>query len=355
MSSTRTSENQRDLFVNALAGCNRAGPPVWLMRQAGRYMPEYRALREKYSIKELWNSVDLAVEVSLQPHEAFDVDALIVFYDILLPLEAMGCPLEYTDTGPVFLEPVRDQQSVDRLHAIDPARDASTLLGALRVLARQFEGRKAVLGFAGAPLTLSSYLVEGRLGQGVRAVKRMMFESPGLLHDLLDRLTTMTIDYLAAQAETGVTALQLFDSWAGDLAVEEFREFVLPYYRRIFDSLGKRGERAVPVILYIGNASHLLEAMNEAGADALSVDWRVSLADARFRLGDDVTLQGNLDPSALFASPDVVHARVEELLRDRAGDPAYIFNLGHGVLPGTPVESVRALVDTVKAFRRGVK
>lgn len=318
-------------------------------------MPEYRALREKYTIKELWSSVDLAVEVSLQPHEAFDVDAIIVFYDILLPLEAMGCPLEYTDSGPVFTSPLRDRDGIQALHTIDPEQDTGTLMGALRELTRQFEGRKAVLGFAGAPLTLASYVVEGRLGQGVKAVKRMMFESPDTLHELLERLTVMTIDYLGAQAQTGVTALQLFDSWAGDLAVSEFREFVLPYYRRIFDSLGKQGERSVPAILYIGNASHLLEEMQASGADALSVDWRVSLAEARQRLGSTMTLQGNLDPSALFASPEEVRRRVGELLAARGGDPAYIFNLGHGVLPGTPVESVRTLVETVQAYQKADK
>lgn len=344
------SDNTLQLFLDALKGQNLRRPPVWLMRQAGRYMPEYRALREKYGIKELWASGELAVEVSLQPHVAFDVDAVIVFYDILLPVEHMGAPLDYTDTGPVFGAPIRDERALDTLRDLDVQTAESSLLEALTTLRREVGEKKAILGFAGAPFTLASYLIAGRVGQGVNAIKRAMFEAPLFLHKLLDRLTTMTVEYLGAQATAGAHVLQLFDSWAGHLGEREYREFVLPYHQRIFESMGSRGERVVPMVLYVGNSAHLLEALDESGADALSVDWRVSLDDARQRLGKKRTLQGNLDPAALYSTPEVVRDRTLEILRQRTGDPAYIFNLGHGVLPETPVECVRTLVETVKSF-----
>lgn len=339
-----------DLFTAALRGGNTARAPVWLMRQAGRYMSEYRALREKHSFKELCDTPDLAVEVSLLPHRLIDADALIVFYDILIPLEKMGAPLTYEGGGPVFTEAVRDEAGVERLHAIDPARDTSSILEAIRRLREEFRGRKAVLGFAGAPFTLASYLVEGRLGQGIETLKRLLFERPDFVRALLDRLTDMTIAYLRAQAEAGASAVQLFDTWAGHLGPAEYREFALPCQRRIFEALGKRGHRPVPAILYVRDASHLLEDMAESGADALSIEWRVPLDEARRRVGPGLALQGNLDPCALFAPVEEVRRRVREILESRRGDPAFIFNLGHGVLPRTPIESVRALVETVQGF-----
>ena len=341
----------RALFRSALVARNESRPPVWLMRQAGRYLPEYRALRERHSFKEMCDRPELALEVSLLPHRLLDVDAIIVFYDILIPLEKMGAPLHYGETGPVFTEPLRDAQALARLRPLNPAEDCPALLDTIRALRSEVGDRKAVLGFGGAPFTLASYLVEGKLGQGVERIRRLLHEEPAILHTLLEKLADMTAVYLAAQVEAGADAVQLFDTWAGHLSRDEYREFVQPYHQKIFDALGPRGQRPAPAILFVRDATHLIDVMAESSADALSVEWRVELARAREIVGPNMPLQGNLDPTALFAPEKAVRQRVQRILEDRRGDSAYIFNLGHGVLPGTPVENVRALVETVRSFR----
>jgi uroporphyrinogen decarboxylase len=337
------------LFLAALRGENRGRAPVWLMRQAGRYLAEYRALRERHAFKEMCQNPDLAVEVSLLPHRLLDVDAVIVFYDILIPVEGMGAPLVYTEEGPAFTEPVRDARALERLRPLEPERHTASILAAIRRLRGELGERKPVIGFAGAPFTLASYLVEGKPGAGAGAVKRLLFEDPGLLHRLLERLAEMSIAYLRAQVEAGAHAVQLFDTWAGELAGPEYREFALPYQRRVFEAL-RAAPPPVPAILFVRGGAHLVEEMAASGADALSLDWRASLRAARERLGPRPALQGNLDPAALFAAPERVRERARAILEDRRGDRAFIFNLGHGVLPGTPVESVRALIEAVKSF-----
>jgi len=324
---------------------SRARPPVWIMRQAGRYLPEYQELRARHGFVEMCSEPDLAFEISMQPRRRFELDAVIVFYDILFLAEAMGAPLEYNDRGPVFLEPLRDAESIRRLRPFDPQAGTPAVLETLRRLRAELPFDVAVLGFAGAPFTMAAYLVEGDFRRSGEQIKRMMYAAPETLRELLDALTVATVAYLRAQIEAGAGAVQLFDTWAGLLSPADYAEFALPFTRRVFAALD------APAILYVNGCAHLVDAMAASGASALSLDWRVDLAAERERLGPGIGLQGNLDPSALFAPPDVVSDRVRAILDAMRGDPRYVFNLGHGILPQTPIESVEALVETVREFR----
>jgi uroporphyrinogen decarboxylase len=332
-------------LVAAARGRNRGRPPVWIMRQAGRYLEEYRALRARHSFKDLCQDPALAAEVSLLPHRILDVDAVIVFYDILLPLEGMGAPLEFTDKGPRFRQPIASEGDLDRLQPFEPSRHAPAILETIGRLRRELGGEKPVLGFAGAPFTLASYLIEGDLGKGGEGIRREIHRRPEFVRRLLDLLARATGSYLAAQASAGAHAVQLFDTWAGLLGPEDYRAFALPYQRQALEAV-----RSVPRILYVNGGDHVLEDMAASGADAVSVDWRGDLGRARERVGPRKGLQGNLDPAALFADPETVRARARAMLEGRRGDPAYIANLGHGILPDTPVESARAFVEEVHRF-----
>ena len=319
---------------------------MWIMRQAGRYLPGYQAFRRQHSFVEMCRRPEIATEVSLEPYREFGVDGVIVFYDILFLPQAMGAPLEYTERGPVFLRALRRSEDVRALHAPGPEA-AAPVVETLKRLRATLPAETALLGFAGAPFTLAAYLVEGDLRRSGDRIRRLMHEDPSMLRGLLERLTTATVEYLAGQVRAGADAVQLFDTWAGLLGPADFREFALPYQQRIFEELNALD---VPTVLYVNGCSSLLEWMGRCGARVLSLDWRVSLQDARRRLGNGVALQGNLDPAALFGSPETVRRRTLETLESLPGDPAYIFNLGHGILPETPVESVRALIETVRAF-----
>jgi len=325
---------------------NQGRPAVWIMRQAGRYLKEYQDFRARHSFKELCETPELATQVSLLPHRILDVDALIVFYDILFPLEGMGFPLEFTDRGPVFHSSVSTEQDLDNLKALDPRRHTPAILETIARIQDQIGGAKPVLGFAGAPFTLAAYLVEGGLRRGGEGIRLAIHQSPGLIHKILDRLSIAMAIYLEAQAGAGATAVQLFDTWAGLLSPEDYREFALPYQKKVLGSL----RSGLPRILYVKGGDHVLEDMASSGATVVSVDWRCDLNRARSRIGTGVALQGNLDPAALFAPPEVVRARVRAMLESRKGDPAYIVNLGHGILPDTPVESARAMVEAVHEF-----
>ena len=324
-------------------------PPLWIMRQAGRYLPEYRELRKKHSFKEMCSIPDLAVEVSLQPYRRFALDAVIVFYDILFLAEAMGAPLEFTESGPVFRSPIRSPEDIDALHAPDlrsrvPGRGTGAILESLRRLRAELPRSIAVLGFAGAPFTVASYLVEGGFERTGDRMKRLIHESPRTVHVLLERITEATCAYAAAQVEAGADAVQLFDTWAGVLAPEDFREHALRYERPVMERIAEAG---APGILYVNGSWHLLDEIASSGASVLGLDWRRPLPEARARLGKGFTLQGNLDPAALFAPPAEVRRRADRLLDSMAGDPGFIVNLGHGILPETPLESVEALVEAV--------
>jgi uroporphyrinogen decarboxylase len=319
--------------------------PVWLMRQAGRYMAEYRHLRQKYSILEIIKTPDLAVEVTMQPIHAFDLDAAIIFADILPPLEAMGMTLEFIrGEGPIIHNPLRIASDVAALHVPDPRESLTFTLEAIRLTQRELEGRIPLIGFSGAPFTLASYAIEGGATRNFVLTKSLMYNQPQVWGQLMNKLAAMVGDYLKAQAEAGAQVLQLFDSWAGALSPDDYRRYVLPYSQRAIQTAQASG---VPVIQFSTGTSGMLETVREAGGDVIGVDWRVNLADAWRRLGDDVAIQGNLDPVALFAPVADLKSQVIEVLAQVKGRPGHIFNLGHGILPGTPVDHVAALVDMV--------
>ncbi len=351
MSRNASQDPVTSLFLRACRRQNRDRPPVWIMRQAGRYLPEYQELRRRHTFVEMCTSPELAVEISLQPLRRFEFDAAIVFYDILFLPEAMGAPLRFDDRGPAFLHPIRERSHVEALHppdleARDPKRGIGVVLDSLKALRSEVSPALAVLGFAGAPFTLATYLVEGEFRGGER-IRRLAVEDPHLLHDLLARLTDATCDYLSLQIDAGADAVQLFDTWAGILSLEAYNEFALPYQKRIF---ARVAECRAPGILYVNGGPHLLTSMAQSGATALSVDWREPLASVRERVGSGLALQGNLDPATLFAPAAVIRRKTRELLQSMAPDAGHVLNLGHGIHRDTPIEAVEVFVEEAKAF-----
>ena len=348
--SRRFSATPTSRFLRACWGLPVDATPVWFMRQAGRYMPEYRAVRAQYSLLEITRRPEVAAEVTLQPVDALGVDAAILFADILLPAEAMGLRLEFVPgKGPVFHNPVRTAEDIARLRVPDPESDLGHVLEAVRLTRQALEGRDVpLIGFAGGPFTVASYMVEGGPSRHYRTTKTLMYAAPDLWHALMDKLADTLAAYLVAQVRAGAQAVQLFDSWVGALSLPDYRRFVLPYSRRVLQAAQATG---MPVIHFGTGTAHLLEAMQEAGGTVMGIDWREPLDRAASRLGD-VPLQGNLDPVALFAPPKELAAQVDEVLR-RAPRVGHIFNLGHGILPETPVEAVRAVVEMV--HERGAK
>ncbi|MBI4402404.1 MAG: uroporphyrinogen decarboxylase [Nitrospirae bacterium] len=333
-----------DRFLKA---CRREAvdcTPVWFMRQAGRYMQEYQAVRAKHSILEVCKTPELAAQVTLQPIERFPLDAAIIFADILLPLEPMGISLEFVESeGPVIRNPVRDRASVEHLRVIDG--DELNYVGeAIRLACGALAGRVPLIGFAGAPFTLASYAIEGGGSRHYLETKQFMYRDPEAWHRLMDKLARVVTGYLRRQIRAGAQAVQLFDSWVGCLSPGDYAEYVLPHVQLIFDGL-KREQ--VPLIHFGTGTAALLRLMREAGGDVIGVDWRVPLDEAWEMIGHDVAIQGNLDPVALFAPLHEIERRVEDILRRAAGRPGHIFNLGHGILPNTPVERVAAVVDLV--------
>ncbi|MFY9550443.1 MAG: uroporphyrinogen decarboxylase [Thermoanaerobaculia bacterium] len=343
---TDTSSPSADRLLSACQGRGVDRPPVWMMRQAGRYLPEYRAIREKVSFLELCRSVDLATEVSLQPFRRFAPDGVIFFSDILVPAVAMGVRVAFGDGGPELPDPVRDAAAVSRLRRFDPASEIAFTGEILGRLAREVGTRAAVLGFCGAPWTLASYLVEGGGSRSFAAIKEMMLRDPATLRRLLDLLADVAADVLSFQIASGARAVQLFDTWAGELTREDYREWALPSVARAIAGIRRTGE---PVILYVNGCGHLLEALGESGADVLSIDWRVPFADARRRLPGK-PLQGNLDPGILLGTPEEVARRTRSLLEQSSGQ-RHIVNLGHGVLPGSRLECVEAFFAAARQPR----
>ncbi|MBS1252270.1 MAG: Uroporphyrinogen decarboxylase [Anaerolineales bacterium] len=319
--------------------------PVWFMRQAGRYMAEYRKLREKHSILEVVKTPELAVEVTLQPINAFDLDAAIIFADILPPLEGMGLELEFVKgKGPVIHNPIRTPADVEALRVPSAEETVGFTLDAIRLARRELDGKVPLIGFSGAPFTLASYAIEGGSSRHYKLAKGLMLEHPGAWHTLMDKLAQLIGDYLRGQAEAGAQALQLFDSWVGALSPNDYREYVLPYSKQVIKQAQSAG---VPVIHFGTNTNGMLELLREAGGDVIGVDWRIHLDDAWRRLGDDVAIQGNLDPVMLFAPIPEIERRAADILQRAGNRPGHIFNLGHGILPETPVEHVAALADFV--------
>ena len=324
--------------------------PIWLMRQAGRYMEGYRRLRQKYTFLEMVKTPELAVEVTLQPVDAFDLDAAIIFADILPPLEAMGMALEYVEgEGPLLHPALRSAAEVAALRVPDPRQCLSFTLDAIRLARRELQDRVPLIGFSGAPFTLACYAIQGGASHDGHLTKSLMYCQPGVWHTLMNKLTRVVSDYLAAQVEAGAQALQLFDSWVGFVGPADYRRFVLPYTRQVLQSAQATG---VPVIHFSTGTAGMLELIREAGGEVFGVDWRVRLTDAWERLGAGVAIQGNLDPTVLFAPPAELERHVDDILFQARGRCGHIFNLGHGVLPETPVENVAALVEMVHGHSR---
>ncbi len=313
------------------------------MRQAGRYMPEYRALRERHSLLELCRTPELAVEVTLQPIQAFGFDAAILFSDLLIPLDPLGLPFDFqSGEGPVVEKPLRSRADVEALRRFEPRDELAMVLEAIRLLRRELG--VPLIGFAGAPFTLATYAIEGGSSKNLARTKELMYGDPDTWHRLAGLLAEVVADYLRAQVEAGAQAAQPFGSWIGALDEADYREFALPHVRRIFDGLD---ELDVPQIHFGTATGHLLAVQREAGGTVIGVDWRTPLDEGWERAGTDVAIQGNLDPTVLFAPRERLLARVDDVLRRAGGRPGHIFNLGHGILPGTPVESVKAVVDHV--------
>jgi uroporphyrinogen decarboxylase len=318
--------------------------PVWFMRQAGRYMAEYRRLRTNHSILELCKTPELAAQVTLQPIERFPLDAAIIFADILLPLEAMGLHLEFAEgEGPIIHNPVRDRAGVDRLKIID-GDELQYVADAIGMTRRLLADRAPLIGFAGAPFTLASYAIEGGGSRNYVLTKQLMYREPEAWHRLMDKLARVVTGYLKRQIRAGAQAIQLFDSWVGCLAAGDYAEYVLPHVQVIFDGLKHEG---VPLIHFGTGTTAILGLMRKAGGTVIGVDWRVPLDEAWAMLGHDVAVQGNLDPVALFGPVHEIERRVEDILRRAAGRPGHIFNLGHGILPQTPVDHVAAAIEMV--------
>jgi len=314
--------------------------PVWLMRQAGRYLPEYRALRQQYSLLDLCKTPELAAEVTLQPLRRFPLDAAIIFADILLPIEPMGLQLEFAKgEGPVIGNPVSTERDVEALRTFDPKKDLGFVQDSIRAVVRELK-QTPLIGFAGAPFTLASYMIEGGYSRHFLKTKQFFSHNPRAWHSLMEKLAGVTAAYLEAQVEAGASAVQLFDSWVGILSPEDYRTLVLPYSKRALQDL------TVPTIHFSTGTGGYLHLIAEAGGDVISVDWRISL-NAAWEQVPDRAIQGNLDPASLLKPREELLAEVRRILQQAARAPGHIFNLGHGVFPETPVDNVEALVREV--------
>lgn len=331
-----------------LRACRRQSvdaTPVWFMRQAGRYLPEYRKIREEHEVLSICKNPELCARVTTMPVDVLGVDAAIMFADIMLPLEGMGVKLEIQeDIGPVIKEPITNMHSAEELDELDPASDVPFVLEAIRLTKKMLDGRVPLIGFCGAPFTLSSYLIEGRPTRDFAKVKALMYRDEETWHALMEKLSDAMVAYLQAQIDAGVDAIQLFDSWVGCLSPQDYHNYVLPYSKRIFTRLEKSG---VPRIHFGTGTSNFLEEMKVAGGDVFSVDWRIPIDIAWQRLGYDVAIQGNLDPAALLAHTKSINSMAGDILRRVRGRRGHIFNLGHGMLPDASPETVAELVKFV--------
>ena len=336
------------LFLRACRRLPVERTPIWLMRQAGRYMPEYRAIRERHGILDIIRTPELAAEVTMQPVRAFGLDAAIIFADILPPLVGMGLDLEFSDgAGPRIRNPIAEPRDVDRLGTPPAEETMPHTLTAIRMAVQELEASGTpLIGFAGAPFTLASYAVEGGTSKSFAKVKALMYGEPSAWKRLMTRLVTVQVDYLRAQADAGAEALQVFDSWVGiALGLEDYRRFVRPYNAMLFEGLKDAG---VPVIHFSTGTSFYIEEVAREGGDVISVDWRRPIDEAWKAIGYERAIQGNLDPAVLLAPWRELRHQIHGVLDRVAGRPGHIFNLGHGILPNTPVDNVRRLVECVR-------
>ena len=316
--------------------------PVWMMRQAGRYLPEYREIRKKHTFLEMCKTPELAAEVTIQPIRRYEIDAAIIFADILLPLEPMGIGLEFAKgEGPVIHNPVRSLADVKKLKPVNTKESIGYLLKAIQTVLKELDGKVPLIGFTGAPFTLASYIIEGGSSKNYEHAKAMMFSEPKTWHALMEHLTHVIIDYLNAQIDTGVQAVQVFDSWVGALGTSDYREFVLPHQKKVLAGIKK----TVPLIHFAHGATHLLEMVAEAGGDVIGLDWRCDLDAAWRRVGYEKAVQGNIDPITLFAQKEFIRKRVQEILDRAGGRNGHIMNLGHGILKETPIENAEIFIN----------
>jgi uroporphyrinogen decarboxylase len=333
------------LLIRTAKGLPAERTPVWFMRQAGRYMPEYRAIRKQYSLIEICKKPKVAAQVTIEAAEILKVDGAIIFADLLLPLEVMGLPFHFTPgEGPKIEKPLRTADDIARLRT-DRATDLGYVAEAVKLVSKHFGDKLPVIGFCGAPFTLASYMIEGGSSRNYLFTKRMMYSTPAAWNELMKKLVAVTGEYSAEQVRAGADAIQIFDSWVGCLGLEDYRRYVLPH---VTDLVKRLQETGVPIIYFGTDSSTLLPSMQETGAEVIGLDWRIPLDKGWHSLGFQGAVQGNLDPVLLFAAWKEIKLRAEDILRQAAGRPGHIFNLGHGILPETPVKSVKALSDFVR-------
>ncbi|MCB1150040.1 uroporphyrinogen decarboxylase [bacterium] len=335
-------------YLAALKGERPERRPIWIMRQAGRYLPEYREVRAKTSFIGLCKTPELACEVTLQPIRRFGFDAAILFSDILVPLEPMGAPFRFDDGGPQMEKEIRTEEQVKALRVVDSREHLGYVADAVRMIKGELGGKTPLIGFAGAPLTLASYMIEGGGSKDFRHLKTMLYAHPDLLRELLDKLADQILDYMLMQVEAGADALQLFDTWGGILHPQDYTEMVLPGIQKIMTGLKDAG---VPRVYFLKGSAPFLQHVKTVDADAFGLDWTMDLADAAATLGKPV--QGNLDPIALFGTKEEIRRRALEICRRGDTAAGHVFNLGHGILPPTPIENVETLVETVQGYRKG--
>ncbi len=334
-----------DLFLRACRREPTERTPIWMMRQAGRYMAEYRAIRQAHGFLEMCKTPELAVEVTLQPVDLVGVDAAILFADILLPLEGMGLDLEFAKgEGPVIHNPVRTLSDVKALRVSDPIEHTGYVMDAIRILRQELKDKVPLIGFAGAPFTLASYMIEGGSTRAYINCKSLMWQEPEAWHALMEVTTDTVVEYLKAQIEAGAQAVQVFDSWVGFLSPSDYAEYVLPHTARLIEEVSGLG---VPVINFANNASSMLDLVKSAGGDVIGLDWRIDIAKAAEAVGPEFAIQGNLDPMTLFAPVEVIERKAAELLEAVGTRPGHIFNLGHGIHKETDPDHARALVRAV--------
>ena len=344
------TELKNDRFLRALLKEPVDVTPVWMMRQAGRYLPEYRATREKAgSFMDLCKNADLACEVTLQPLDRYPLDAAILFSDILTIPDAMGLELTFTTgEGPKFNKPVRTEADVNNLFVPDPEGELQYVMNAVRTIRRELDGRVPLIGFSGSPWTLATYMVEGGSSKDYAKVKGMMYDRPDLMHKLLDTTAQSVISYLNAQVDAGAQALMVFDTWGGVLTPRDYKEFSLRYMKQIVDGLKREADgRKIPVILFTKGGSAWLEDMAATGCDGLGLDWTIDISEARRRVGDKVALQGNMDPSMLYASPDRIRQEVATILESYGSGSGHVFNLGHGIHQFVNPEHAGVFIEAV--------
>lgn len=337
-----TTDGHRFLRACRLEPVDRT--PIWFMRQAGRYMAEYRAIRQNYTLLQICRAPDLATEVTLQPLRKIALDAAILFSDLLLPLEPMGIPFDFVKgEGPAIESPLRSEADIDRVRLFEPRESLAHVLQAIRQIQGELNGRVPLIGFAGAPFTLASYAIEGGPSSNFALTKSLMYGHPAAWHRLCDKLATVVADYLNAQIDAGVDVVQVFDSWVGALNAADYREFAAPYTARIFEAIKGR----VPTIHFGTSTGAILHELRGAGGDVIGADWRIRLDEAWTRIGADRAIQGNLDPTLLLGPRERLLRSAADILAQADNRPGHIFNLGHGILPMTPVENVQALADFV--------